>query len=393
MMKLLKIILSARVTAAFLSSGNSNLPFHINHFKSSTISPFFASPGSTVTSEGSSDDASAISGGEFSTLRLLEHINLNIPDHTYALPFYLDLLGLGLDPRRAGNVMKGSGTIWVNCGASQFHLPFGEEPQRLPGSIGLLYSSLEPLKNRLKKEIMRKKEKGEGCFLDSEVGVDERTGKEYVKLVDHYGNVFFAREKSDGMAIPGSSYGLRQPLVSTSDIDDFGEIASKYGKDDSECVGISYVEILVPPKSAAKIAEFYECALDATVSVLEVEDGLEIAIIAFGNIDENGRSDQTMLFREKDGYEIPPYDGHHVAMYVGLDAKDFEASFKNVDTAGVIWVNPRFSDKAVNLNGAKIYKQYRFRKILNLKDGKEIFELEHEMRSVQHDAWPGKKQN
>lgn len=45
-------------------------------------------------------------------LTLLEHVNLNIPEHKYALPFYFDILGFGLDPRRSQNVVKGSGTVW-----------------------------------------------------------------------------------------------------------------------------------------------------------------------------------------------------------------------------------------------------------------------------------------
>jgi hypothetical protein len=72
-----------------------------------------------------------------STLLLLEHVNLNVPDPASALPFYMDLLGCGLDPRRAANVR--AGTVWANCGASQFHLPYGTVAQRIPGKIGLRF--------------------------------------------------------------------------------------------------------------------------------------------------------------------------------------------------------------------------------------------------------------
>jgi hypothetical protein len=50
------------------------------------------------------DDASMIT--------LLEHVNINVPEHKYAVPFYFDILGCGMDPRRAQNVNKGSGTVW-----------------------------------------------------------------------------------------------------------------------------------------------------------------------------------------------------------------------------------------------------------------------------------------
>jgi len=387
---LMSILVGARLSSAFTLYRNRPLATSTKLLNWGKPTRIFASTATASARANSSGDMkSSSTDDEYSTLTLLEHVNLNIPDHAYALPFYGDLLGFGLDPRRAANVEKGSGTVWMNCGASQFHLPFGEEAQTIPGSIGLIYSSLEPLKNRLKEELAKEANADERCFLESEVGVDERTGQEYVKLVDRYNNTFFARKNLDGISPPGKDQGLKQPLVTKSDNDEFGEVASKYGMDESECVGISYVEFLVPPKTASSIAEFYESVLDATVSVVQIEEGIEIAIVAFGKIDENGRSDQTVLFREKEGFEVPPYDGHHISMYVGVDAKDFEASFKNCNTAGVIWVNPRFSDKAVNLNNAKIYKQYRFKNILNIRNGKKIFELEHEIRSVNHQSYPG----
>ena len=86
----------------------------------------------------------------------------------------------------------------------------------------------------------------------------------------------------------------------------------------------------------------------------------------------------------------PNYDGHHVAMYVGSSKEDFELAFSNIEQAGVVWINPRFSDKAGNLNGAKRWKQFRFKDIIDLKTGAKIFQLEHEMRSIEHEAWPGK---
>lgn len=70
-------------------------------------------PSSTVT-EGAATPSTLYEGmhGISTSLTLLEHLNLNIPEHKYAIPFYLDILGFGLDPRRAQNVVKGSGTVW-----------------------------------------------------------------------------------------------------------------------------------------------------------------------------------------------------------------------------------------------------------------------------------------
>lgn len=308
-----------------------------------------------------------------STLTLLEHINLNVPNHDYILPFYVELLGCGLDPRKAENLLAGSKTVWANCGASQFHLPYGATAQVIPGKIGLVYDSLEPLKERLAQVL--KLEETKRC-IQSHILADD-----HVELVDRYGNVFVCREGSYVVN------GLKQPLLTTRDTDKFQRLATQYGCDSTECRGISFCEFMVPLGTADKICQFYDCVLDATASVV-THNGDNIAVVAFGDIDKQGRANQSLLFRET-SEKIPPYDGHHVAMYVGKSAADFEQAFKNAETAGVVWVNPRFSDKADTLQGAKHWKQFRLKDIVDMETGKKIFELEHEMRSIEHSAWPG----
>jgi hypothetical protein len=150
---------------------------------------YSSSVASSAVTEGSETPNILYEGmhGISTSLTLLEHVNLNIPEHKFAIPFYLDILGFGLDPRRAQNVVKGSGTVWyeiysfsldltllcdqsfmgcnfpqnlqflffsvvfptlrfpifnfslyrVNCGPSQFHLPSADTPQIIPGSVGL----------------------------------------------------------------------------------------------------------------------------------------------------------------------------------------------------------------------------------------------------------------
>jgi len=139
--------------------------------------------------------------------------------------------------------------------------------------------------------------------------------------------------------------------------------------------------------SADAIAHFYKTLLDATTSVVTDDNGDKIAIVAFGNVNRQGQADQTLLFRESTT-PIPPYDGHHVAMYVGSNAADYEQAFANVGE--LVWINPRFTDKTDSLEGARKWKQFRFKDIMDLKTGKLILELEHEMRSIEHEAWPGR---
>lgn len=369
----------------------------------------------------------------FSTLTLLEHINLNVPNHDYILGFYIKVLGFGLDPRRAQNVVKESGTVWMNCGASQFHLPFGEEAQVIPGSIGLWYDCLDGLKERLEQYNhcdMDKRPFSEYTILASNDDSHD-TALNAIRVVDRYGNVFYCRSKKDPIHVivqkssssSSSSTSTsskqddtdqssetreiiqeimrtaKQPVVTNylpQDIAEYTTAAEQYGTSatpsTTDCKGISYVEFLVPRNTADKISEFYNCVLDATTSVFhDPSTGDNVAIVAFGSIDvDTGRSSQSLLFRETD-QDLPPYDGHHIALYVGTNQADFEQAFKNAEEAQVVWVNPRFSDKATNLNTAKKWKQFRFKNIIDLETGKMIFELEHEVRSIEHEAWPGKE--
>jgi hypothetical protein len=320
---------------------------------------------------------------------------------------------------------KKSKTIWANLGASQFHLPFGPVGQQIPGQIGLYYHRPDAL-DRLKKRI----QEYPSCYATFEIGHDDSsTKREYVKLNDHYGNCFVCRikelqqpqqlqqegEQEDAAAVAvaasGQAGGQRrqpfrhQPIVALTDTEQWDTIATTYGIDDgdegTECQGIDYVEFLCPPGSASKIALFYESLLDATTSVVTLPTTKEgsssssfeqsIAIIAIGDIYESGRSEQSLLFRETSD-EIPPYDGHHIALYVGQSTADFEQAFRNTQIAGILWKNPRFSDQVDNLEEARKEQQFRFKDILDIETGEVIMELEHEMRSIDHESFPGYKQ-
>ncbi len=373
--------------SSFSLHGEKSITAHRLRFKTTSLKSL-ASSGDVTSSPTSFENTS--------TLTLLEHVNLNVPDHEYILDFYCNVLGFGLDPRRAQNVVKGSGTVWANCGASQFHLPVGEA-QVIPGSIGLWYDSIDGLKDRLKEYGDNEDPSKKKPFAQYSIE-DEGSDREAVRIMDNYGNIFYCRKRSVGDDEMQIMLTAKQPVLykTEKDIEEYTSAAEKYGLDvdeETECKGISYVEFLVPRGITAQIAEFYDCVFDAMTTVFtDPSTNDDVAIVAFGSIDEVGRASQNLIFRESD-MELPTYDGHHVALYVGNDKADFEQAFKNVLEAQVLWVNPRFSDKVTNLNTAKKWKQFRFKNITNLKTGKKIFELEHECRSVEHDAWPGRNEN
>lgn len=318
-----------------------------------------------------------------STLTLLEHVNLNVPNHEFILPFYFLTLGCGMDPRKVRNLLPDAPkkTLWANCGASQFHLPYGDVPQRIPGHIGLRYDTLQGLKRRICRPDLK------ASFQSADVGEDSRTGREFVKLVDNYDNVFFCR------AGDPTNVDKRQPIISSTDVAEWGNAAEKFGREESDCRGIDYVEFDCPHSTAERIALFYEAVFDATTTYIPGEAGAsDIAIVAFGEIDSSGKSDQSLIFRESNG-EMREYDGHHIAMYVGESAEDFYQAFRNAKLANIVWCNPRFSDQVQTLDQAEEEKQFRFKDIVDMETGEKIFELEHEIRSIGHPSWPGQKQS
>ena len=326
-----------------------------------------------------SNDKSMLGG-----ILLLEHLNINIPNHDIVKPFYLDLLGFGLDPRKAMNLSSSNtshqnnkGTIWVNAGLSQIHLPHGDKPQVIPGSIGLTYKSLKGLKYRL----LNLKHS-----FEFEIS-DENQTREYVKVCDGFGNVFFCREE---VQCTDNVVELQQPVIRASDsVDQYDHEANtsdfikSFGilSESTECLGIEYVEFNVPMGAAKFISEFYDCVLNSFASIISTPDG-DIAIVGCGPVSSEGRAKQSIIYRETEE-SIPEYDGHHIAIYVD----DFEEVFRNCEQSGVVWVNPRFSDKTTSISGARKWHQFRFKDILDLGTGKGVFKLEHEVRDpIAHEA-------
>ena len=78
-------------------------------------------------------------------LLLVDHLNINHEQHRHDLvkAFYFELLGCAADARKLENLEKGTGTVWANCGITQFHLSEGKaDAQVLDGCVTLGYPSL-----------------------------------------------------------------------------------------------------------------------------------------------------------------------------------------------------------------------------------------------------------
>lgn len=123
-------------------------------------------------------------------------------------------------------------------------------------------------------------------------------------------------------------------------------------------LGIPYVEFFVRPGARDAILRFYEAVFQAPIDVDEDSAG------TFGRV-KIGRQ-QSLRFRESDR-PLAQYDGHHVAVYVA----NFSGPYGFLESRGLI------SEDVRN-------HQFRFKNLIDPKDGTPQFTLEHEVRSLRH---------
>jgi hypothetical protein len=242
----------------------------------------------------------------------LEHVNVQVPSQAIASLFYVSGLGLTRDPY----LMVGDDNMWINIGRSQFHLPTGE-PQRVRGHVGLVLSDREALLKRLK---MVKQKLAETQFA-------VREANDYVETVSPWGNTIRCYEPDEAR---------------------FGRIT----------LGMPYVELDVPAGTAKRIARFYNEIMEAPATCTD-EKGEAVTRVKSG-------PNQELVFRESDK-KPPPYDMHHVQIYVA----DFAGPYKRLMERGLV---SREDNKF----------QYRFQDIVDVKTGKVLYTIEHEVRSTSH---------
>ncbi len=118
-------------------------------------------------------------------------------------------------------------------------------------------------------------------------------------------------------------------------------------------LGMPYVEFEIPTNRAAEIARFYEQTFN-----VRAETGKNTCKVWVGK-------DQQLRFREVD--QVEDYDGHHIAIYT----PDFSRPYHRIKAKG--WIMEE-SDQ----------HQYRFKQLFNIDDGKPLYEIEHEVRSLRH---------
>lgn len=261
--------------------------------------------------QATSTRASAWAGEDGGNIVSLEHVNVTQPDQALATAFYVLGMGFTRDPYM--NV--GLNNMWINVGEQQFHLPT-RDPQVIPGHIGIVVPDLAALEARL-------------------------------RVVERYlaHTRFGYRVEADHVAVTcpwGNQFRCYAPAPR------FGDVL----------LGLPYVEFLAPRGTAPGIARFYEQVLRAPASV-EQDGAGAAAQVRIGTY-------QWLTFRETDA-ALPPYDGHHIAIYVASFSAPYEA----------------LRARALIMEEVQSH-QFRFKELVDPASGEPLFTLEHEVRSLYH---------
>jgi hypothetical protein len=119
-------------------------------------------------------------------------------------------------------------------------------------------------------------------------------------------------------------------------------------------IGIAYIDFDVPPGTAESIARFYNKVMKAPA---RYEKGR--ATVSIGR-------DQKLHFTETEK-PLPEYDGHHIQIYIA----DFSAPYEWLKSRGLITME---TDA----------QEWRFQWITDPDDGRKLFQIEHEVRSMKH---------
>lgn len=208
----------------------------------------------------------------------LEHVNLTVPDQLLATRFYVSTLGLTRDPY----LNTGVEVMWVNAGATQFHLPQGAA-QRLRGTLDLVIPDLQALLGRLRSAV---------------------------SPLQHTAFAFEPHADRIDVSCPwGNRLRCFEPDASR-----FGPVR----------LGIARIGFNVRAQRAPGIARFYRNVFGAPAEVLTGRDGTCTANIRVG-------PGQQLVFTETSA-PLPDYDGHHIQIYVA----GFSAPHSRLKALGLV---------------------------------------------------------
>lgn len=133
------------------------------------------------------------------------------------------------------------------------------------------------------------------------------------------------------------------------------EPAPEFGRNQ---LAMPYITFDVSAGTADGIARFYREIFEVKTRVTEFEDA-PAAEVSVGR-------DQKLRFRETEA-PLPPYDNHHIQIYLA----DFSSPHRRLEERGLV-------------SQESNQWQYRFLDIVDPADGRALFRIEHEVRSLTH---------
>jgi hypothetical protein len=228
---------------------------------------------------------------------------------------------VGLGATRDPYIFPGFENIWLNFGRTQVHMPSRAAPPKAERLRGTA-GLVVPSIDELKKRL-------------------EHAGKEMKRVIPERKTHFDWKEK-DGAIEATDPWGTRVRCHAPS---------PEYGPTD---LGLVYVDFDVPPGTAEGIARFYTEVMEAPARASEAR-----AVVRIGK-------NQKLLFTETKAPQ-PEYDGHHIQVYIA----DFSTPYK--------WLKAR---DLINMETDEA--EWRFQWITDPKDGRKLFQIEHEVRSMKH---------
>lgn len=228
---------------------------------------------------------------------------------------------VGLGATRDPYMFPGMENIWLNFGRTQVHMPSRAVPPKAERLRGTA-GFVVPSIPELKKRL-------------------EHAGNEMKRIIPERKTQFAWKERA-GAIEATDPWGTRVRCHAPS---------PEFGSTD---LGLAYVDFDVPPGSAEGIARFYSEVMEAPATASKGR-----ATVRIGKY-------QKLMFTETKAQQ-PDYDGHHVQVYIA----DFSRPYKWLLERGLITME---TDEA----------EWRFQWIVDPKDGKKLFQIEHEVRSMKH---------
>jgi len=228
---------------------------------------------------------------------------------------------VGLGATRDPYIFPGMENIWLNFGRTQVHMPSRAVPPKAERLRGTAGFVVPSLADLAKR-------------LD-------HAGKEMKRVIPERKTHFEWQEKH-GVIEATDPWGTRVRCHAPS---------PEYGPID---LGLAYVDFDVPPGTVEGIARFYNEVMEAPATASKGR-----AVVRIGR-------HQKLIFTETKAKQ-PEYDGHHIQIYIA----DFSKPYRWLLERGLITME---TDDA----------EWRFQWIVDPKDGRKLFQIEHETRSMKH---------